>query len=93
MKKSAKKMSKKLITMKFKKGIFSKVIVAVCIAEMSVVQAWGMWIADKDLYDTAGLVAANHAVFGGELLMLCLKRIFAKDRNVSEEESDNGENE
>lgn len=71
----------KPITMKFKKGIFSKVIVAVCIAEMAVVQAWGMWIADKDLYDTAGLVAANHAVFGGELLMLCLKRIFAKDRS------------
>lgn len=41
-------------------------------------QIWGMCIADKDKYDTQGLIAANHAVFGGELLFLCLKRIFAK---------------
>ena len=51
-------------------------------------QIWGMCIADKNKYDTQGLIAANHAVFGGELLFLCLKRIFAKgdkkDGNIEE---------
>lgn len=46
-------------------------------------QIWGMCIADKDKYDTQGLIAANHAVFGGELLFLCLKRIFAKGDNTN----------
>lgn len=69
---------------KNKKGRFSRVIVIFCIAEMAVMQIWGMWIADKDHYMTAELVNANHLVFGGELLMLCLKRLFAKDRKDEE---------
>ena len=60
------------------KGLFSKIIVCICIAEVILMQIWGMCIADKSRYDTQGLIAANHAVFGGELLFLCLKRIFAK---------------
>ena len=60
------------------KGLFSKVIVCICLTEVILMQIWGMCIADKDKYDTQGLIAANHAVFGGELLFLCLKRIFAK---------------
>jgi hypothetical protein len=70
------------------KGLFSKVIVCICITEVILMQIWGMCIADKDKYDTQGLIAANHAVFGGELLFLCLKRIFAKgdkkDGNIEE---------
>lgn len=60
------------------KGKFSKRVVIFCIAEMAFMQIWAMWIADKDLYSTAELLTANHAVFGGELLLLCLKRLFAK---------------
>lgn len=74
MKKNRKKTHKKV------KGRFSRVLVIFCIFEMALVQVWGMWIADKDLYSTAELVSANHMVFGGELLMLCLKRLFAKER-------------
>ena len=70
------------------KGLFSKVIVCICITEVILMQIWGMCIADKNKYDTQGLIAANHAVFGGELLFLCLKRIFAKgdkkDGNIEE---------
>ena len=70
------------------KGLFSKVIVCICLIEIISMQIWGMCIANKDKYDTQGLIAANHAVFGGELLFLCLKRIFAKgdkkDGNIEE---------
>ena len=61
-----------------KKGKFSKLIVAFCIIEMASIQIWSMRIASHNAFLVTGLVTANHAVFGGELLMLCLKRIFAK---------------
>ncbi len=62
-----------------KKGIFSKFIVAFCILEMVAIQVWSMRIASHNSFLVTGLITANHAVFGGELLLLCLKRIFAKD--------------
>ena len=61
------------------KGRFSKAIVIVCISEMLIMQIFAMIIAYKKLFDVTGLIGANHAVFGGELLLLCLKRIFAKE--------------
>lgn len=60
-----------------KKGRFSKVIVVFCILEMAFMQIWAMRIASHNSFLTDGLIVANHAVFGGELLMLCVKRIFA----------------
>lgn len=76
------------------KGRFSKFIVVFCVIEMMLMQAWAMWIADKDTYSTDGLVVANHAVFGGELLLLCLKRLLTKDdpnKNTQEEVKKNDE--
>ena len=65
-----------------KKGRFSKVIVVFCILEMAFMQIWAMRIASHNSFLTDGLIIANHAVFGGELLMLCVKRIFAgKEKN------------
>ena len=65
-----------------KKGRFSKVIVVFCILEMACMQIWAMRIASHNSFLTDGLIVANHAVFGGELLMLCVKRIFAgKEKN------------
>lgn len=59
-----------------KKGRFSKIIVVFCILEMTFMQLWAMRIASNNSFLTDGLILANHAVFGGELLLLCLKRIF-----------------
>ena len=68
-----------------KKGIFSKLVVVFCIVEMAVMQVWSMRIADANQFLVTGLLTANHAVFGGELLLLCLKRILTpKDREVNE---------
>lgn len=59
-----------------KKGRFSKAIVVFCVLEMTFMQLWAMRIASNNAFLTDGLILANHAVFGGELLLLCLKRIF-----------------
>ena len=67
-----------------KKGRFSKIIVVFCILEMAFMQVWAMRIASHNSFLTDGLVIANHAVFGGELLLLCLKRIFADMKDKKE---------
>lgn len=59
---------------------FSKIIVVFCILEIFAIQLWSMRIASHNSFLVTGLLTANHAVFGGELLMLCLKRIFT-DKN------------
>ena len=66
---------------KKQKGIFSKIIVVFCVIEMALIQFWAMRIASHNSFLTTGLLTANHAVFGGELLLLCLKRIFADKGN------------
>ena len=66
-----------------KKRNFSKMVVTFCILEMAVMQIWSMRIADDSQFLVTGLLTANHAVFGGELLLLCLKRIL-----TSKEEAD-----
>ena len=63
-----------------KKGWFSKVIVVFCILEMAILQFWAMKIASVNSFLTTPLLTANHAVFGGELLLLCLKRLLADDK-------------
>lgn len=65
-----------------KKGLFSKIMVLFCVIEMAVMQVWSMRIASETELLVTGLLTANHSVFGGELLLLCLKRIFAKDNEV-----------
>ena len=59
-----------------KKGRFSKLIVVYCVAFCSAMSVWSMWIADKDGLLVTGVLTAILGVFGGELLLLCLKRIF-----------------
>lgn len=68
-----------------KKGHFSKFVVVFCIVEMVAIQVWSMRIASHNSFLVTGLVTANHAVFGGELLLLCLKRIFANHTKKEEE--------
>ena len=66
-----------------KKGIFSKIIVVFCVLEMALMQFWAMRIASHNSFLTTGLLTANHTVFGGELLLLCLKKLLYNDNNVS----------
>ena len=72
------------MSVKKKKGVFSKYVVAFGILEMVVIQVWSMRIASHNSFLVTGLLTANHAVFGGELLLLCLKRIFAKEKEESQ---------
>ena len=63
-----------------KKHWFSKAVVVFCILEMVAIQVWSMRIASHNSFLVTGLLTTNHAVFGGELLLLCIKRIFSKDK-------------
>ena len=65
-----------------KKGLFSKLIVAFCVLEMAIIQFWAMRIASHSSFLTTGLLTANHAVFGGELLLLCLKKLLYDDKSA-----------
>ena len=42
-------------------------------------QFWAMRIASHNMFLVTGLLTANHTVFGGELLLLCLKRVMEKE--------------
>lgn len=72
---------------KLPKGAFSKIVVVFCVLEMAFMQFWAMRIASHNSFLTTGLLTANHGVFGGELLLLCLKRIFAKSDKKDESEA------
>lgn len=74
---------------KLSKGMFSKIVVVFCVLEMAFMQFWAMRIASHNAFLTTGLLTANHGVFGGELLLLCLKRIFAKSDKKGEDENGN----
>ncbi len=65
---------------------FSKIIVIFCVLEIFAIQLWSMRIASRNSFLVTGLLTANHAVFGGELLMLCLKRIFADKNDRKDDE-------
>lgn len=58
------------------KGLFSKIVVVYCITFCSVMSIWAMYIADTDKFLCTGVLVAILGVFGGELLLLCLKRIY-----------------
>ena len=60
---------------KKKKGLFSRVLVVYCIAVCSVVAFWSMLIAHTRGLMVTGVAGAIFAVFGGELLLLCAKRV------------------
>jgi hypothetical protein len=66
-----------------KKGRFSKIVVIFCIVEITFVQLWSMRIASHNSFSTADILLANHSVFGGELLLLCLKRILTDPNKCS----------
>lgn len=72
-----------------KKGLFSKLIVVFCVLEMTILQFWAMRIASYNSFLTTDLIVANHAVFGGELLLLCLKKLLCDDNSVFTKKNNN----
>lgn len=82
-------MIKKIINFFDKAGLFSRAIVTFCIAYSVRVIEWSM-----DMYEQhpglepTTIITATTALFGGELLFLVLKRIFAdKDKKNNTKKS------
>lgn len=73
----------------WEKGEFSKTVVIYCIRWMTAVLVWAIILTtiavfvDKTVYLTEVLTFAA-AFFGGELCLLALKRILAKERDITE---------
>ena len=62
------------------KGLFSRVLVCYCIGFMTLLTIAAFIILGFTGYDATGILGVAAGVFGGELLLLCLKRIFANDK-------------
>lgn len=72
---------------KDKKGLFSKVIVIYCIAFISILTVASFVILALTGLDASGILGVAAGVFGGELLFLCMKRIFAKPSTPNNEDT------
>lgn len=71
---------------KFKKflskpGMFSRILVIFCIAYCVRIVEWGIDQFEISNTEAATLITSGLALFGGELLLLCIKRTFAKNDN------------
>ena len=58
--------------------LFSKLVVAWCIVCGTTASAYAMRIMSRTGHDPAALLGVILAFFGGELLILCMKRIFGE---------------
>ena len=61
-----------------KKGRFSRILVALCIAVVIIYTVWAVLEFRRSGQEAATLTTAVYGFFGTELALLCLKRIFAK---------------
>ena len=57
------------------KHLFSKIAIIYCIAFSSIASIWALWIADKDGLLVTEVLAIILALFGGELLLICLRQV------------------
>lgn len=58
--------------------LFSKLVVAWCIACGTVASGYALRIMSRTGHDPAALLGVILAFFGGELLILCLKKILGE---------------
>ena len=74
-----------------KKGKFSRILVALCIAVVIIYTVWAVLEFRRSGQEAATLTTAVYGFFGAELALLCLKRIFAKsgekEREANEHEN------
>lgn len=71
-----------------KPGMFSRVLVIGCLAYCVRICEWAMRQFELLNSEASTLLSASLALFGGELLLLCLKRVFAKKDNQTAAESE-----
>lgn len=74
-------------------GSFSKVLVVFCLAYSVRVIEWAMDQFEQSNTEASTLLTVAIGLFGGELLFLCIKRVFAKvdkkeSSGVDEQDSD-----
>lgn len=74
--------------MKNKSGMFSKVIVIFCLTYSVRIIEWGIRMFEQTQTEASTLLTVSLSLFGGELLFLCLKRVFAKSSGDSTNETD-----
>lgn len=74
-----------------KRHLFSKCVVLYCIAFSSLSSLWALWIAHRGGIQVTGLLTVILGLFGGELLLLCLKTLLGdkgkKDAYTEEKEA------
>ena len=74
-----------------KKGLFSKLVVIFCVAYCAFIGAWAMRILSHTGHDASKIIGVIFSLFGGELLLLCLKRIFADSDKKKKNKKDDSE--
>ena len=62
-----------------KPGMFSRVLVVFCIGYCVRITEWGMDQFEVSNTEASTLITAALTLFGGELLLLCLKRVFGNN--------------
>lgn len=71
------------------KGQMSRQLVYFCVAVLTAAAIWGVvmksYAPDAELSDVLTFIGA---AFGGELLLLAFKRVFAKEKTNREEQED-----
>ena len=70
-----------------KKGSFSKIVVIFCVVYCAFIGAWAMRTLSNTGHDASSIIGVIFSLFGGELLLLCLKRIFADSDKKKKKEN------
>ena len=71
-----------------RKGLFSKLVVMFCIVYCAFIGAWAMRILSHTGHNASSIITVIFSLFGGELLLLCLKRIFADSDKKKKDDSE-----
>ena len=82
-------MSGKRKTAKSDRGRMARRLVYFCVAVLTVSASWAIWVKTRSPHtDLTDVLTVIGAAFGGELLRLCFKRVFAKPTDSEQEETE-----
>lgn len=72
-----------------KKGRMARVLVWYCVAILTAAAVWAAILKTRDpTAELSDVLTFIGAAFGGELLLLLVKRVFAKDKTTNEQEDE-----